>query len=45
MDERIRVPLPQVTKQGESSLHDDQVGHDGVLHGSSFVRLDEPLLP
>ena len=45
MDERILVPPPQVTEQGEDLLHDDQVGHDGVLHGSSFVRLDKPLLP
>ena len=45
VDERILVPPPQVTEQGEDSLHDDQVGHVGVLHGSCFVRLHEPVLP
>ena len=45
VDERVLVPPPQVNEQDEDSLHDDQVGHDGVLHGSSFVRLDQPLLP
>ena len=38
-----RVPTPQLTKQDEVSLQDDQVGHAGVLHGSSFVRFDKPL--
>ena len=45
VDERVFVPPPQVIEQGEYSLHDDQVGHCGVLHDSSFVRLIEPLLP
>ena len=45
VDKKILVPPPQVTEQGEDLLHDDQVGHDGMLHGSSFVRLDKPLLP
>ena len=37
------VPLPQVIEQSEPILHDDQVGHGGVLHGSLFVRFKDPL--
>ena len=44
MNEKFFVPPTRVTTQGEGSFHDDKVGHDGVLHGSSFVRLDESLL-
>ena len=40
MDESCRMPSPQVTEQGEDSLQEDQVGHDGVLQSSSCVRVD-----
>ena len=43
LDIRCRLPPPQVTEQDENSLQDDQVGHDGVLHDSFFVRLTDPL--
>ena len=41
VDISCRLPPPQVTEQDEYSLHDDQVGHDCVLHGSFLVRVGE----
>ena len=43
LDTSSRVPLPQVTEQDEAILQDDQVGHDGVLHDSLLVRLEDSL--
>ena len=40
VDTNRRIPPPQVTEQDESSVQDDQVGHDCVLHCSFLVRLD-----
>ena len=40
VDINRRIPTPQVTGQDKSSVHDDQVGHDCVLHCSFLVRLD-----
>ena len=37
------VPPPQVSEQDEASLQDDHIGHNCVLHGSSLVRMDNPL--
>ena len=43
VDINFRFPRPQETEQGGDSVHDDQAGHDCVLHDSFLVRFEDPL--